>query len=93
MTPATLIFVQSWNGFRRLQPGSYAPTMASWGLNNRSVAVRVPASPPEATRIEHRIAGADANPYLVLAAILSAMLEGIETGAVPPPAIETNAYE
>lgn len=93
MSASTLLFVPSWNGFRRLQPGSYAPTRATWGENNRSVAVRVPASPPQARRIEHRIAGADANPYLVLAAVMSAMLDGIEAGATPPPAIEANAYE
>ena len=93
MAASTLVFVSSWNGFRRLQPGSYAPTVASWGFNNRSVAVRVPASPPEATRIEHRISGADANPYLVLSAVLGAMLEGIEAGNEPPAPIETNAYE
>ncbi len=93
MADSTLCFVPGWNGFRRLQPGSYAPTSASWGHNNRSVAVRVPASPPEATRIEHRIAGADANPYLVVTAILGAMMEGIENDMVPPPAVELNAYE
>lgn len=93
MAASTLIFVSSWNGFRRLQPGSYAPTRANWGFNNRSVAVRVPASPPAATRVEHRIAGADANPYLILATVLSAMLDGIEAGAVPPPPVENNAYE
>ncbi len=93
MSDCTLPFVSTWNGFRRLQPGSYAPTSASWGLNNRSVAVRVPASSPEATRIEHRISGADANPYLVLAAILAAMMEGMETDMVPPAPIEGNAYD
>lgn len=93
MADSTLAFVSSWNGFRRLQPGSYAPTSASWGYNNRSVAVRVPASPPEATRIEHRISGADANPYLVLTAILAAMMEGMDKAMVPPKAIALNAYD
>ena len=93
MHAATLIFVPTWNGYRRLQPGSYAPTTASWGHNNRSVGVRIPAGPPEATRLEHRIAGADANPYLVLAAILAGMLEGIEREITPPPAIDLNAYD
>ncbi len=93
MAASTLVFVPTWNGFRRLQPGSYAPTRAAWGHNNRSVAVRVPASPPEARRLEHRIAGTDANPYLVLAAVLGGMLEGIERGLVPPPPADRNAYE
>lgn len=93
MAASTLLFVPTWNGFRRLQPGSYAPTRAAWGHNNRSVAVRVPASPPEARRLEHRIAGTDANPYLVLAAVLGGMLEGIERGAAPPPPADRNGYE
>ena len=93
MNAATLLFVPTWNGYRRMQPGSYAPTTASWGYNNRSVGVRVPASGPEARRLEHRIAGADANPYLVLAAILAGMLEGLEREIPPPTPIVRNAYE
>ncbi|ODN69617.1 Gamma-glutamylputrescine synthetase PuuA [Methylobrevis pamukkalensis] len=92
MVPSTLLFVPTWNGFRRLQPGSYAPTKASWGHNNRSVAVRVPASEAAARRVEHRIAGADANPYLVLAAVLGAMADGLERAATPPPATDIDAY-
>ena len=64
MPEATLLFVSSYNGFRRLMPGSYAPMSLTWGYDNRSVAVRIPNGKPAATRIEHRIAGADANPYL-----------------------------
>ncbi len=93
MNAATLLFVPTWNGYRRLQPGSYAPTTASWGLNNRSVGVRIPASPPDARRLEHRIAGADANPYLVLAAVFAGMIEGLEREIAPPPVIVRNAYE
>ncbi|MCE1237951.1 MAG: glutamine synthetase family protein [Hyphomicrobiales bacterium] len=93
MNAATLLFVPSWNGYRRMQPGSYAPTTASWGFNNRSVGVRIPASPAEARRLEHRIAGADANPYLVLAAIFAGMLEGLERETNPPPPIVRNAYD
>lgn len=93
MNAATLLFVPTWNGYRRMQPGSYAPTTASWGYNNRSVGVRIPASPPEARRLEHRIAGADANPYLVVAAILAGMLEGLEREIAPPSPIIRNAYE
>lgn len=93
MQAMTLVFVPTFNGYRRLQPGSYAPTTASWGHNNRSVGIRIPASPPEARRLEHRIAGADANPYLVMAAILAGMLEGLERNLQPPPAVNVNAYE
>ncbi len=93
MQAATLLFVPTWNGYRRLQPGSYAPTTASWGHNNRSVGVRVPAGPDEARRLEHRIAGADANPYLVMAGVLAGILEGLERELTPPPPVVRNAYE
>jgi glutamine synthetase len=93
MASTTLLFVPTWNGFRRMKPGSFAPTRAAWGHNNRSVAVRVPASEPLARRVEHRVAGADANPYLVLAAVLNGMADGIERKAAPPPPCRTNAYE
>ncbi|MXN66250.1 glutamine synthetase [Stappia sp. GBMRC 2046] len=93
MTEAHLLFVSTFNGFRRMQPGSYAPTSICWGFDNRSVALRVPAAKPEAARIEHRIAGADANPYLVLAGVLAGMMEGLEQKIDPPPPVEGNAYE
>ncbi|MFG1374732.1 glutamine synthetase family protein [Xanthobacter oligotrophicus] len=93
MADATLIFVPSFNGYRRLVPGSYAPTSASWGFDNRLVAVRVPNGPRHARRLEHRIAGAEAHPHLVLAAILAGMLDGLERGIEPPPPLEGNAYE
>lgn len=93
MPQGLLLFINSWNGFRRIQPGSYAPTRAIWGENNRSVAVRIPASPPKARRIEHRIAGADANPYLVMCAILQAIYDGVEKRDKPPTPITGNAYD
>lgn len=93
MPECTLAFINTINGFRRLQPGSYAPTRAVWGENNRSVAVRVPASPDHAKRLEHRIAGADANPYMVMTAIIAAVRDGLEAEQEPPAAIELNAYE
>lgn len=93
MPEAHLLFVSTFNGFRRMQPGSYAPTSICWGYDNRSVALRVPASSPEAARVEHRIAGADANPYLVLTGILAGMLEGLKSKVAPPPPVVGNAYE
>lgn len=93
MPEAHLLFVSTFNGFRRMQPGSYAPTSICWGYDNRSVALRVPASSPEAARVEHRIAGADANPYLVLTGILAGMLEGLKSKIAPPPPVVGNAYE
>ncbi|WP_245504500.1 glutamine synthetase family protein [Aquabacter spiritensis] len=93
MADSLLMFVPSFNGYRRLVPGSYAPTGITWGYDNRSVAVRVPNGPAEAMRLEHRIAGAEAHPHLVLAAILAGMLEGIEAGIEPPPPLSGNAYD
>lgn len=93
MADSTLLFVPSFNGYRRLVPGSYAPTGITWGYDNRSVAVRVPNGPADALRLEHRIAGADAHPHLVLAAILAGMLEGIEAAIEPPEPLTGNAYE
>ena len=88
-----LVFINTKNGFRRMAPGSYAPTRANWGANNRSVAIRLPAAPDVAKRVEHRVSGADANPYLVLASILQAMLEGLNAQTSPPAELIGNAYD
>lgn len=93
MAASTLVFVPTYNGYRRLRPGSHAPTRAAWGYNNRSVALRVPASEPYARRIEHRVPGADANPYLVLAAVLNGMADGLEREARAQPPATGNAYD
>ncbi len=93
MQEMTLVFVNTRNGFRRMAPGSYAPTRTNWGENNRSVAVRLPAAPDVAKRVEHRVSGADANPYLILAGILQAMAEGLEEKKTPPPELVGNAYD
>lgn len=69
------------NGYKRFTPGSFSPYTRSWGYNNRLAAVRIPESPP--TRIENRIAGAAANPYLVLAGTLAAGLHGVRAGLDP----------
>ncbi|MEM6665605.1 MAG: glutamine synthetase family protein [Pseudomonadota bacterium] len=93
MDAALLAFISTFNGFRRLQPGSYAPSAKCWGHDNRSVAVRIPAERGPARRLEHRIAGADANPYLVLIGVLAGMLAGLDGEQAPPLANEGNAYE
>eukprot|EP00752_Nemacystus_decipiens_P018977 g17033.t1 len=92
MVEAQLGFVHTYNGFRRMEPGSYAPASLSWGENNRSVAIRLPEAEPSARRLEHRLAGADANPYLVTALVLAGMMKGLEEQVAPPPAVEANAY-
>ena len=75
---AMAIFCPNANSFRRFQANSYAPLAKSWGVNNRTVSFRVPGGPANSRHVEHRICGADANPYLAIAATLSAGLHGIE---------------
>jgi glutamine synthetase len=87
-----LLFAPNANSFRRLRPLSYAPTAPTWGHNNRTVALRVPAGAPSARRIEHRVAGADANPHLVLAAVLAGIHHGLTHELEPSAPIEGNAY-
>ena len=88
MAQSTLVFAPHYNSYRRLRPNSYAPTVAAWGYENRMIAVRIPGGSSKARRIEHRVAGADANPYLVLAAILGAALIGIERQIDPGDPVE-----
>jgi glutamine synthetase len=92
MADSMLIFAPHLNSYRRFQNGAHAPTFASWGYENRTVAIRIPESPTVARRIEHRVAGADANPYLVLAVVLGAALDGIERNLEPVAPIEGDAY-
>jgi glutamine synthetase len=92
MADGMAIFAPNANSYRRLRPELYVPMNATWGYNNRGVAVRVPVSGPTDRRLEHRVAGADANPYLVAAAVLAGMLHGIEKKLAPPAALTGNAY-
>ena len=92
MPESALLFAPHWNSYRRLAPGSLAPTAISWGYENRTTAVRIPGGPPQARRIEHRVAGADANPYLVIAGILGAALLGIEQQIIPDEPTSGDAY-
>jgi glutamine synthetase len=92
MPASMLIFAPHLNSYRRLLPGSHAPVSANWGYENRTVSVRIPDSPNVARRIEHRVAGADSNPYLVIAVVLAAALHGIENKLTPPEPIEGDAY-
>ena len=93
MLDALAIFCPNANSYRRFQANSYAPLAKSWGVNNRSVSLRVPGGPASSRHIEHRICGADANPYLAAAAILAAIHEGIRDERDPGPAIVGNGYE
>ena len=93
MAASTLVFAPHGNSYERLVPNTHAPTGASWAYENRTSALRIPESHPKARRIEHRVAGGDINPYLVLSVILGAALAGIEDEMVPPDPITGNAYD
>lgn len=92
MAESTLIFAPHHNSYRRLRPDTHAPTTVCWGYENRTAAVRIPGGPMAARRIEHRVSGADANPYLVLASVLGAAMHGIDKQLSPPSATKGNAY-
>ncbi|MBU0726564.1 MAG: glutamine synthetase family protein [Alphaproteobacteria bacterium] len=87
------VFAPNANSYRRFQAGSYAPLAPSWGRNNRTVSLRIPASSLEATRVEHRVGGSDANPYLVAAAVLAGVHYGLANKIDPGPPTEGNAYD
>lgn len=89
---STLFFAPHKNSYDRLVPERHAPTGIAWAYENRTTAVRIPSGNPKARRIEHRVAGGDTNPYLVMAAILGAALYGIENKLSPPDPIQGNAY-
>ncbi len=93
MPGSTLLFAPHENSYDRLVPNAHAPTGIGWAYENRTSAIRIPSSGPKARRIEHRVAGGDVNPYLTVAAVLGAALNGIEDKAEPPPPIQGNAYE
>lgn len=85
------IFAPNANSYRRLQPNMFVPLHATWGWDNRTVAVRVPASGIADKRIEHRLSGADVNPYLTVAVLLASILDGLENELTPPAPIEGDA--
>ena len=88
-----IFFAPNVNSYRRLIPDWSAPTNVEWGMDNRTVGLRVPISDKKNTRIENRIAGADTNPYLVVAASLAAGLAGIEEKLQPRDPICTDHYQ
>lgn len=90
MSRSMLVFAPHLNSWRRFAAHSYAPVTPNWGLNNRSVAVRVPAGDSASRRLEHRVAGVDANPYLCAAVVLAGMRAGLAAGHEPPA--EVTAY-
>jgi glutamine synthetase len=87
MKDCMLIFAPHHNSYRRLWRGVHGPLVPTWGYENRYVALRIPNGEGASRRIEHRIAGADANPYLSLAAILAGILHGLEHRLQPEPPV------
>jgi glutamine synthetase len=87
------VWAQSANAYRRYVPKNYVSMAAHWGFNNRNVALRIPRASGTGTRVEHRVAGADANPFLVLAAILAGMRHGIADKIEPGPMAEGDAND
>ena len=93
MAESMLIFAPHANSWRRFASNSYAPVSPTWGVNNRSVALRIPAGDIRARRIEHRPAGVDANPYLVAATVLAGIRLGMADKIDPGPETKGNGYE
>jgi len=83
MAEAMAIFAPNANSYRRLQPASFVPLSSEWGYNHRGVALRIPVCDNNNMRVEHRVAGADANPYLVMAAVLAGIHYGITNKCEP----------
>jgi glutamine synthetase len=80
------------NSYRRFVPESYVPMIPCWSVNNRGTALRLPVSDDRNRRIEHRLAGADANPYLVVAWVLAGIHHGLAEGLEPEAPVRGNAY-
>jgi glutamine synthetase len=90
MPGSMALFAPSLNSYRRFQPDMFAPVNRRWGVNNRSAGLRIPMSPGAARRVEHRVAGADANPYLTLAGVLAGLHHGLTNKIDPGPAAQGN---
>ncbi|MCR8923166.1 glutamine synthetase family protein [Dasania sp. GY-MA-18] len=83
MSDCMAVFAPNANSYRRLVPGAYAPVSTAWGYNHRDVSLRIPTSGSKDLRIEHRVAGADTNPYLAMACVLMGIDYGMENKCQP----------
>ena len=86
------IFAPNANSYRRFRANSFAPVAPTWGVDNRTVSLRVPKGAPATRHVEHRVAGADANPYLALAALLAGVHHGLTHRLDPGPPIVGDGY-
>jgi glutamine synthetase len=91
MEQFTLLFAPNVNSYKRLAPGAFAPTAVAWGRDNRTCPLRVVGA-GAGLRVEHRVPGGDANPYLAVAGIVAAGLFGIDNRLDLPPGIAGNAF-
>lgn len=92
MAESMAIFAPNANSYRRLKPKSFVPLKPNWGYNHRGVALRIPVSDAKNLRIEHRVAGADSNPYLVMAAILMGIHHGLKNKCDPGPMVKEGTF-
>ncbi|PZN94740.1 MAG: glutamine synthetase [Alphaproteobacteria bacterium] len=93
LMPASIaVFAPNANSYRRFRPNSYAPVRAGWGVNNRTVPLRIPIGPPASRHLEHRLSGADANPYLAVAAVLAGVHHGLTHAIDPGPSVTGDGY-
>lgn len=90
MLESMALFAPNMNSYRRFQPDMFAPVNRRWGVNNRSAGLRVPIGPGEGRRVEHRVAGADANPYFALAGVLAGAHYGLTQKLDPGAPAEGN---
>ncbi len=93
MSDFTALYCPTVNSYKRRVPGSWSPVSATWGTDNRTAALRAIALDEAACRMENRVPGADANPYLALAACVAGVLHGVENQLAPPDPVHGNAYE
>lgn len=92
MADAMLIFAPTANSYRRYRSQAYVPLSPSWAVNHRGVALRIPSSSADNRRVEHRVAGADANPYLLTAAVLAGIHHGLQRRIDPGAPVAGNPY-
>ena len=93
MPAFTALIAPTINSYKRMVRGAWSPTMATWGMDNRTTALRVIGGSPGATRVEYRFAAADINPYIAMAASVASGLYGIEKELPLPPETQGNGYE
>lgn len=92
MAESMAVFAPNANSYRRFRRNSYAPLAPAWAVDNRSVPLRVTSGRPETRHLEHRVSGADANPYVALATVLAGIAEGLDKKIEPSEPIIGDGY-